>query len=506
MAFSATHRSSAASVTRPTAPTAVNPSFSGINPNNLLRTMQDLESDSKILLGATTSYRPRFHGLGLDTEALTEISRIARWVDDELPILRRRHALASAMEVDERGHKGSMVQLREPVPSIGVARRDGKELAAETELAANLSRDEAAAEFHRIAEVLAVHKGDPDFTSAFFAGLDPQVLKNLPVMVVAADASTAEADAKVFGSAFSTAVASASPAPGFNKAVALFHGDIGEDEPTALFSRALMQGDDRDLWAVAWKHTTLAAKKLGDLADTWSDSAGLLASVVGMQAKYAGHFWKRSQQLSDEASRLYQQRVNSMSPDERRKFKKDTRRAARNARQYAREAERVYSKYGLGAFSRLMEASVADGGSWLIGKVPGLRPPNSTTLFGRTLHTAGKLPLLGTALTVSAIGWDISQGEEKDVAIAANVGGMGTGSAATMGTMTAVAWCGGPVGWGIAAGVAVGFGAGYAVSYIAKTESGKRAINQVTEAVKGIGDDIGDAATDVKERVTEWFT
>ena len=76
----------------------------------------------------------------------------------------------------------------------------------------------------------------------------------------------------------------------------------------------------------------------------------------------------------------------------------------------------------------------------------------------------------------------------------------------SMGTMTAVAWCGGPVGWGIAAGVAVGFGAGYAVSYIAKTESGKRAINQVTEAVKGIGDDIGDAATDVKERVTEWFT
>ncbi|WP_268220491.1 hypothetical protein [Streptomyces sp. EMB24] len=493
-------------MTRPTAPTAVNPSFSGINPNNLLRTMQDLESDSKILLGATTSYRPRFHGLGLDTEALTEISRIARWVDDELPILRRRHALASAMEVDERGHKGSMVQLREPVLSIGVARRDGTELAAETELAANLSRDEAAAEFHRIAEVLAVHKGDPDFTSAFFAGLDPQVLKNLPVMVVAADASTAEADAKVFGSAFSTAVASASPAPGFSRAVALFHGDIGEDEPTALFSRALMQGDDKDLWAVAWRHTTLAAKKLGDLADTWSDSAGLLASVVGMQAKYAGHFWKRSQQFSDEASRLYQQRVNSMSPDERRKFKKDTRRAARNARQYAREAERVYSKYGLGAFSRLMEASVADGGSWLIGKVPGLRPPNSTTLFGRTLHTAGKLPLLGTALTVSAIGWDISQGEEKDVAIAANTGGMVAGGTITWGTTALVTAAGGPVSWGIAAGVALGFGVGYGISYGIKTDKGRVAVNAVTDAAKDVGEEISDVASSTRRMVSGWLS
>ncbi|MFH8453666.1 hypothetical protein ACH4CD_31015 [Streptomyces fungicidicus] len=485
----------------------VDPNFSGINPDNLLRTLKHLESGSKALHSAKTAYLSRFQKLGLDTASLTEIGKIACWVDDELPMLRRRQALAAAMERDgEDLRDGGLVRLREPVPTVGEARQGGRKLAAEVNRAAGLEPGEAAAEFHRIAEELAAHKKDPDFTSAFYAGMKPELLKVLPVTVATAGARTAEADAKVFGSAFSTAVAAAAPAPGFDKAVALFHGDIGKDEPTAVFNRALMQGDDVDLWAVAWKHVGIAVRKLGDPADTWSDTAGLLGSVIGMQAKYAGHFWERAQKFSDEASLLYERRINSLSAEERRKFKKDTRRAARNARQSAREAERVFAKYGLGSFSRFLEASVADGGSWVIGKVPGLRPPGSTTLFGRALHTGGKLPLVGTVLTVGAIGWDIGHGEEKDVAVAANVGGMTAGTAATWGTMATVAWFGGPVGWGIAAGVVLGFGAGYTVSYLAKTEAGKRAINTVTNSVKDAGKVVSDAASDVKATVTEWVS
>ncbi|BFO14290.1 hypothetical protein SHKM778_06780 [Streptomyces sp. KM77-8] len=484
------------------------PDFSGINPDHLLRTIGTLESGSKALRTAKASYLSRFNRLGLDTTQLTEIGKIAGWVDDELPMLRRRQALAAAMETDpgRREGRGAMVRLPEPVPTAGEARGRGTRLAEETDRASGLDAGAAGAEFHRIAGELAAHKGDADFASAFYAALDPELLKVLPVAVAAAAAPTAESDAKVFGSAFTTAVRTDTPAPGFSRTVALFHGDIGEDEPTAVFNRALMQGDDVDLWALAWKHTRIAVKKLGDPNDTWSDTVGLLASVVGMQAKYAGHFWAESQDFSDEARRLRDERFHSMSRAERRRCKNATKRAGRVATESAAEAERILGKFGMGGFSRLMEFSVAEGGSWLIGKVPGLRPPSTTTLFGRALHTGGKLPLVGTVLTVGAIGWDVDHGEEVDVAVAANVGGTAAGSAMTTATMAAVASAGGPVGWGIAAGVVVGFGVGYGVSYSLKTPTGRKAINAVTDTVKDAGQAVGEATSSVKNTVGGWFS
>ncbi|MDT0402524.1 hypothetical protein [Streptomyces edwardsiae] len=486
----------------------VDPDFSGINPDNLLRTIDKLESGSRALRTAKTSYLSRFNRFGLDTAQLTEIGKIAGWVDDELPILRRRQALAAAMETEPGGRKdgGGMVRLPEPVATVGEARGRGRKLAEETDKAGALAAGAAGAEFHRIAEELAAHQGDADFASAFYAALDPELLKVLPVIVAAAGAPTAESDAKVFGSAFTTAVGTDTPAPGFSRTLALFHGDIGEDEPTAVFNRALMQGDDVGLWALAWKHTRIAVKKLGDPNDTWSDTVGLLASVVGMQAKYAGHFWEESQDFSDEARRLRDQRFHSMTKAERRRYKNAAKRAGRVATESAAEAERILGRFGMGGFSRLMEFSVADGGSWLIGKVPGLRPPSSTTLFGRALHTGGKLPLVGTVLTVGAIGWDVDHGEEVDVAVAANAGGMAAGAGGTWLGVAAVSAAGGPVGWGIGAGIIVGFGAGYGISYLLKSDPGKDAVNAVTDTVKDAGEAVSDAASDVRKTVGGWFS
>lgn len=486
----------------------VDPNFSGINPDNLMKAIKHLDSSSKSLHAVKSSYLSRFQRFGLETGNLTEIGKIAGWVDDELPMLRRRQALAAAMELDQKGiHKpGAMVHLREPIATIGEAREDGKKLAEDANKASYLDSRKAGPEFHRIAEGLTRHKGDPDFTSAFYAKMKPDLVKNLPMVVAAANAPSAKDDVKIFGSAFTDAVNAETPAPGFDKTAALFHGELSQDEPTAVFSRALMQGDDPDLWALTWKHTKIAVKKLGDPADTWSDSAGLLASVIGVQGKYAGHFWEQSQKFNDEASQLYQRRVNTMSKADKRAFKKATSRAAKASATSAREAERILAKYGMGSFSRLMEASVADGGSWLIGKVPGLRPPSTTTLFGRAVRVGGKLPLVGTLLTIGATAWDIGHGEEKDVAIAANVGGMAAGAAGTWAATAMVAAVGGPVGWGIAAGVVAGFGAGYVASYLIKSEPGRKAVNAVTGAVKGAGEKIGDAALSVKNTVSGWFS
>ncbi|CCK28251.1 hypothetical protein BN159_3872 [Streptomyces davaonensis JCM 4913] len=486
----------------------VDPNFSGINPDNLLRTIKDLDSGSKTLHGAKSGYLSRFQKYGLDTSNLTEIGKIACWVDDELPMLRRRQALAVAMELDPKGIQkpGSMVQLREPVATVGEARRDGKNLADEAERTAKLDPSQAGAAFHRIAGQLALHKGDPDFTSAFYARMSPELAKNLQMLIAAADAPTAENDAKVFGSAFTTAINAYAPAPGFEKTAALFHGEFAKDEPTAVFNRALMQSDDPELWDLAWDHTRIAARKLLDPADTWSDSAGLLAGVIGMQAKYAGKFWEESQKFSARAAQLHHQRLNAMTPQEGRAFKKATRRAAKASARSAREAERILARFGMGSFSRLMEASIADGGSWLIGKVPGLRPPSTTTLFGRVLGAGGKLPLVGTVLTLGATMWDIEHGTEADVAVAANAGGMAAGTFGTWGGMALVSVAGGPVGWGIAAGVVLGFGTGYAISYVIKTKTGQKAVNSITEAAKSVGGRFGDAASSMKNTVGGWFS
>ncbi|MFI1484579.1 hypothetical protein [Streptomyces sp. NPDC020747] len=483
------------------------PNFSGINPQNLLKTVNSLESSGKKLHGAKASYLSRFQKYGLETGSLTEIGKIASWVDDELPMLRRRQALAAAMEVEGGyGPKAPMVQLREPIATVTEARKDGKELADAATKAGDLDPSKAGAEFHRIAEVLSKHKSDPDFTSAFYAKMDPELLKNLPMAVATANAPTAKDDARLFGSAFTTAVNAESPAPGFDKTVALFHGDLPKDEPGAVFNRALMQGDDPELWEIAWKHTKIAVKKLGDPADTWSDSAGLLASVIGVQSKFASHYWDQAQKFSDEASQKYSDRRAAMSKAKKREFKNATKRAAKASKASVRKAERMLAKYGMGSFSRLMEASVADGGSWLIGKVPGLRPPSTTSLFGRTLRAGGKLPLVGTVLTIGATAWDIGHGEEKDVAIAANAGGMAAGAAGTWAGVTVVAMAGGPVGWGIAAGVIAGFGVGYVASYAIKTKTGRRVVNAATDAAKDTGKAISDGASSVKKSVTGWFS
>ncbi|MFE5397334.1 hypothetical protein ACFQ9U_22605 [Streptomyces sp. NPDC056568] len=486
----------------------VDPNFSGINPDNLMRSIKTLEGGSKSLHSARTAYLARFHKFGLETQPLSEIGKIANWVDDELPMLRRRQALASAMELDQKGLKqgAAMVRLPEPVPTVGEAREGGKKLSEQMNKVADLSKSEAGTEFHRIAQELSKHKGDPDFTSAFYAKMDPEFLKALPLAIAASDAPTAEDDMKVFGSAFTAAVYAHSPAPGFEKAAALFHGEISKDQPTGVFTRALMQGDDPTLRDLAWWHLKLAVQKLGEPADTWSDTVGLVAAVFGTQAKFASHFWERSQKFSDDASRLYQQRIGAMNAKDRRALKKATKQAAQASRRSAREAERILGKFGMGSFSRLMEASVADGGSWLIGKVPGLRPPSSTSLFGRSLHAGGKLPLVGTVLTIGAIGWDVAHNEEKDVAIVANVGGMAAGTTGTFAGMGLVALASGPVGWGIAAGLALGFSAGYGFSYFAKTKKGRKAINAVSGAVKDVGDSFGDAASSVKKSVGGWFS
>ncbi|MEV8568676.1 hypothetical protein AB0436_24360 [Streptomyces sp. NPDC051322] len=490
----------------------VDPNFSGINPANLQRSIDALVGGSKLLHGGRASYYGRFQKYGLDTRHLTEIGKIASWVDDELPMLRRRQALAVAMENDGGHHRRAgggpaMVRLPEPVMSVASARADGKVLAEDADKAGALARGPGGAEFHRIAGALAAHRGDPDFTSAFYARMDPALVKNLPTVIMAADAGTAGADAKVFGSAFTTAVMADSPAPGFDKTLALFHGPVGKDEPGALFNRALMQGDAPELWDRGWWHLKKASSKLLDPADTWSDDVGLLAGVIGVQIQLSEHYGDAAREFARDAQELHRQRVAAVGKAAKRQLSKATSRSGKAARAASLESERVLAKYGLGSFSRLMEASVGEGAGWLVDKVPSLRPPGGMGAFGGVLRAGGKVPLVGTVLTVGATAWDIEHGTDADVAVAANGVGMAAGALGTWAGVGLVALAGGPVGWGIAAGIVVGFVAGYAASYALKDmPSGIEAVHAVSTAAKDLVDSVSESASDMKRSVSHWFS
>ncbi|WP_328537325.1 hypothetical protein [Streptomyces sp. NBC_00344] len=468
----------------------VDPNFSGINPANLQRSIDALVGSSKVLHGGRASYYGRFQKCGLDTRHLTEIAKIAGWVDDELPMLRRRHALASAMEDDRPHHRAgagerhAMVRLPEPVMSMASARAEGEALADDADQAGRLARGPGGREFHRIAATLAAHHGDPDFTSAFYAQMDPKLAKSLPSVIMAAAAGSAESDAKVFGQAFTTAAMADSPAPGFKQTLSLFHGPIGANDPGAFFNRALMQGDTPELWDRGWWHLKRASAKLLDPADTWSDDVGLLAGVIGVQIQLSDHYREEATEFARDAQQLYRERVAAIGKAAKRRLSKATGHTGRAAKAAAMESERLFGQYGLGSLSRLMEASVGDATGWLVRTVPSLQPPGELGAFGGILRVGGKAPLVGTLLTVGATAWDIKHGTDTDVAVAANVGGMAAGAAGTWMGVAGVAVMGGPVGWGIAAGIAGGFVAGYAISYVLKdTPSGVRAVHELNDTV-----------------------
>lgn len=134
------------------------------------------------------------------------------------------------MGLDRKGVQkpGTMVQLGEPVATIGEAHGAERELAEDANTAARLGTSRAGPEFHRIAEEPVKRRSDPDFASAFYAAMDRVLVENLPFAVVKANAPSARDDGKVFGSAFTTAVN------------AEIHGQFTKDDPTAVFNRALI--------------------------------------------------------------------------------------------------------------------------------------------------------------------------------------------------------------------------------------------------------------------------
>lgn len=463
--------------------------FSGIDPTALQNMIKSFTGDSASLSGGAQSLKTKFASFGLDTGPLDELIGISRWADDQAPMLRRRQALAVAMS--KPGQSTPMVQVPEPVLTAKQAQTDGTKAAGQANAAEKEAAGPAGTDFHKIAQELAAHKDDPDWTSAFYAGLDPKLAAQLPSVIAATHSPTGKDDMATFADAFHTAMNAAKPAPGFDKVLTLFQGPVPKNDPSAVWNRALMQKDDPNLWSIAWADLTdIFVPK-----DSWSTEGGILQGVLAGQAQYAHLITERADRFAKAAQALHDYRVNSktLTTAQRNAIKKLTGNLGRASEADLRQAEGVLAKFNLGGLSKLMNASVTDAAKPLLHGAAA-----DSEVLGKFLRVGEKVPVVGAVLTIGGTWWDIRNGTDPDVAVTANVGSLAVGAGAGWAMEAAtVAIAGGPVGWAAGAGILVAAGVGYAAYRFLESDTGKAMIKGTEHAVEGAAKDVGHAAKSV---------
>lgn len=147
--------------------------FSGIDPEQLSRTIHSLNRDQGRLKSSATSLKSRFQQYGVDTKPLTELMSIAGWAENQLPMLRRRHHLSVA-EDEKYGHGyAGMVRIDESkVGQTKQARANGKKLGTEFK---NRLDDGDKITPEMFADLRA-NKADADYVKSFYTALGSQGL------------------------------------------------------------------------------------------------------------------------------------------------------------------------------------------------------------------------------------------------------------------------------------------------------------------------------------------
>jgi hypothetical protein len=92
--------------------------FSGINPVNILTTIDSVTKDQHTLRSAVTSIRTQFTRHGLDDQPLRSLLHVCAWMEDQVPMLRRRHDLTLLSTKPYPGFKG-MLEIDESLMTNG---------------------------------------------------------------------------------------------------------------------------------------------------------------------------------------------------------------------------------------------------------------------------------------------------------------------------------------------------------------------------------------------------
>ncbi|WP_369211617.1 hypothetical protein [Streptomyces flavofungini] len=147
--------------------------FSGIDPENLAKTISSLNKDQEKLKSSATWIKSSFERYGVGTQPLTELLSIAGWAEKEIPMLRRRHHLSIAEDQKYgHGYKG-MVQIKESmVGSTKKSQTDGKKLGEKFKEKLENGDDITPEMFAD----LRSNKADADYIKSFYNELGSQRL------------------------------------------------------------------------------------------------------------------------------------------------------------------------------------------------------------------------------------------------------------------------------------------------------------------------------------------
>lgn len=148
--------------------------FNGVDPDLMDQMISHLRHKRGDLSGFIATHRARLAGLQVDTRGFANVDRVGSWIDGQIPMLQERQRLAVAL--DDSSEPGLV-----PIPDSyflapGDARRQGKALADEFKKA---GRDD----YTRLAGLLADHRNDPEYAAAFFAGLGPELARQVPYLI-----------------------------------------------------------------------------------------------------------------------------------------------------------------------------------------------------------------------------------------------------------------------------------------------------------------------------------
>jgi hypothetical protein len=160
------------------------PKAVGIAPAALSEFIADLQSRVDGGYPRLNSYKGPFSRLGISTGNITEMERILKWVNDQMPMLRRRQGLA-----EQAGAEKFDLQSSVQMVTAGAGVLDGFKSPMDAKRAGKADADSAISalkgdrDIGNILEHLRVNSLDPDYTEAFYRRLGPKGIRALSLTI-----------------------------------------------------------------------------------------------------------------------------------------------------------------------------------------------------------------------------------------------------------------------------------------------------------------------------------
>jgi hypothetical protein len=145
--------------------------FSGIDPEKLKGTIDSVRRDQGTLRDRASYYKTQLAYWGVGVQELADILKVASWVQDELPMLKRRYHLALNMDSDPYPGFSGMVQINEAQVSRAANTAATKAAKRAAELAKKDPEDLSPEEFDELDALFAENYDEYPFAEKVVGAL-----------------------------------------------------------------------------------------------------------------------------------------------------------------------------------------------------------------------------------------------------------------------------------------------------------------------------------------------